>query len=370
MIVERIETANLPAATYRTARRLLDVADQRTGAARLSHERMREIVGTDADATVRRHLVELQGAGIIAYRRNSDVQIWFADWEAFNLAKEGDQHGSAVISGDQHTRKLISSDQYTRESEHSSVISSDQYTRKVISIRANRAHTDHLPHTHASAPDLDGRKEDPITDQIHPSIPADPEPQTDEASVALRLLLAAKVTKAEATPLAQTVSFERVRECVGSWWLNRKKVGGKLENDPGIVVHWLKTGKPCRDFDEREWQRSELYQAHRTPAELAADQSHAEPPTLPPPVMAQSPPPAYLDTDPAWLAIAADEHAASELAGLVAVGAVDGVPLYRLVAKDAARLSWLNQKMATRLRRLIASAVGHPVLVEFIGATE
>lgn len=370
MIVERIETADLNAAVYRTARRLLDLCNQQTGAARVTHAEMRTIAGTDADGTARNHLHQLQAAGILTYRRDGDVRIWFADWLPGNIDHHDDQQSTVVHSGARTACNLHTGARVECKTEHDSVHSGARVECKSRATRANCTPDVHSPHTYASAPDLDGRKEDPITDQINPSIPADPEPQTDEAALALRLLLAAKVTKAEAAPLAASVPFERVRECVGSWWMNRKKVGGKLENDPGIVVHWLKTGKPCRDFDEREWQRTDLYLAHRTPLELVADQSHAEPPTLPPPVVAQSPPRAYLDTDPAWLAIAADEHAASELAGLVAVGAVDGVPLYRLVAKDAARLSWLNQKMATRLRRLIASAVGHPVLVEFIGATE
>lgn len=350
MIVERIEAADLPAATYRTARRLLDLADDR-GAVKLPHDRMREVVGTDADATVRRHLVELQGAGIIAYRRNSDVQVWFADWQPGNVIS-GDQHGSVVISGDQ----------YTRGNERRSVISGDQHTRKSRAQRSKRAHTDHLPHTHASAPVLDGGMEDLDPKQNEdPSIPA---PDQDEVQQAYKLMRAIGMIPEKAKPLSK-LPFQRVRDCVAGWWMNRKCVGGALQDDCGIVVHWLETGKEPRLYDVREWQRSELYLAHRTPAELAADE--AQPPTLPAPVIVATSQPAraspYLDGHPVWLALAADPSASAELAGLVEVSAVDSVPLYVVAAKDPSRAHWLNQRMATRLRKL----VGHPCQVEVIG---
>ncbi len=348
MIVERIEAAELPAATYRTARRLLDLADDR-GAVKLPHDRMRAVVGTDADATVRRHLVELQGAGIIAYRRNSDVQVWFADWQPGNVIS-GDQHGSAVISGDQ----------YTRESEQRSVINGDQHTRKSRAQRSNRAHTDHLPHTHVSAPDLDGWMEDLDPKQNEdPSIPA---PNSNDAVPAYKLLRTIGMIPEKAKPLSK-LPFQRVRDCVAGWYMNRKCVGGALQDDCGIVVHWLESGKEPRLYDVSAWQRSELYLAHRTEAEIAADEAQTI--TLSEPVIVVSQPARaspYLDTHPVWLALAADPSASAELAGLVDIGAVGDVLVYYVAAKDPSRAKWLNQRMATRLPKL----VGHPCQVKVI----
>ena len=69
----------------------------------------------------------------------------------------------------------------------------------------------------------------------------------------------------------------------------------------------------------------------------------------------------YLDDDPAWRALVA-EGQADELAGLVEIGEVDGVPLYRFATKQA----WINQRSAVPLRKALALIVRTPVLVDFV----
>lgn len=364
MIVERIEAAELNAAVYRTARRLLDVCNQQTGAARVTHEEMRNIAGTNADGTARNHLHQLQAAGILTYRRDGDVRIWFADWLPGNLDLHDDPQSTPVHSGARTAGNLHTSARTECKPEQHSVHSGARVECKSRATRANCTPDVHPPHTHANAPDLEGRKEDPITrDHILPSIPPTPE----ETARSLALLRAVRVSPAEAKALADSHPFERIRVCVAAWWMNRKSTGGKLENEPGVVVFWLKNWGGKQEpklYDEQAWQREELYRAHRTPAEIAADE--AQPPALPEPVIVAESQPAraspYLDTHPVWLALAADPSASAELAGLVDVGAVGDVPVYYVAAKDPSRAKWLNQRMATRLRKL----VGHPCQVEVI----
>jgi hypothetical protein len=80
--LDRIEAANLPLAVYRTARRLLDRAMARNGYLEISHDEMLKICETEAWGTVRRHLIALQGAGIIKKWLNHSARVWFVDYPA------------------------------------------------------------------------------------------------------------------------------------------------------------------------------------------------------------------------------------------------------------------------------------------------
>jgi hypothetical protein len=362
MIVERIEAANLPAATYRTARRLLDICNPRTGAASVTHERLRSLAGTDADGTARRHLIELQAAGILTYRRNSEVQIWFADWQPDN-----------VISGDQSRSAVISGDHQARENEHRSVISGDHQVINSRAGRSNRASSDHLPHTHASARSgwLVGINQSTKIDN-QPTNP--PEAKTElqpwEPELSYRLLTDKRVAMRPdfARQFAQLYPFHHIRDAVAHW---RDGAGESFRKQPGIVVAWLKDpGSIVIPAASPEFLRSELGQEYRTPAELVADAIEAPPPTPPPKPLVKPPASGFLDSDPGWLAVAADTAAGDELAGLIEIGEVQGLPLYRLQAKDPTRAQYLDNRMAGRLRKVITGAIGCAVQVRIVGDDE
>ena len=63
-----------------------------------------------------------------------------------------------------------------------------------------------------------------------------------------------------------------------------------------------------------------------------------------------------------WLS----ELSFADVIGLARIDQVKGVPLYVLAARDPLRCQWLNDRMATQLRRAIAITVGNPVLVEIV----
>lgn len=73
--LEQIDTADIPAAVYRTAIRLLNMAVN--GHVRLTKDEMRDICGTTTDGTVRSHLWQLSAACIIHYSTNEDVYVNF-----------------------------------------------------------------------------------------------------------------------------------------------------------------------------------------------------------------------------------------------------------------------------------------------------
>jgi len=89
-LIARIDDAPLSAPAYRTARRLLD--RQRNGVVRLTHEELRQIAGGE-DGTARNHLHQLHAAGLIVYRRNASVTIWWQETAtpAAEIADDDDQ---------------------------------------------------------------------------------------------------------------------------------------------------------------------------------------------------------------------------------------------------------------------------------------
>ena len=183
----------------------------------------------------------------------------------------------------------------------------------------------------------------------------------------------------DATALAAKHSLAVIRTCVGAWYMNRKCVGGKLEDrSAGVAVYWLKecAGAPSNVFDDRAWQRTDLYRRHRSAEELEAERLAEVEAAERLAMMDQLPAPEprreldpelspYLDQDRAWLDLVTGDQA-GELAGLVRIDYVDGVPLYVLAARDPLRVEWLTARMVTRLRKHIALTVHHPVLVEIV----
>lgn len=94
----------------------------------------------------------------------------------------------------------------------------------------------------------------------------------------LVLLRDIHIETVQATRIAAEHPFERVRSCAASWWMNRRAVGGKLENSPGIVLYWLDNwpDRPPNTYDVAAWRQTDLYRQHRTPAELAAGDDGGE----------------------------------------------------------------------------------------------
>lgn len=364
MIVERIEAAELSAETYRTARRLLDRADENTGHLRMSHQELHKLVQTKADSTARRQLIELQAAGLLIYRRNSDVQIWFADWRPDNVIT-GDHGRSQVIMSDHHTREMTTTRSPMITDDQPEVSASDRPTREMITTRSNCASGDHLPHTHASAPDLDRQTDRIPSDPICLSVP----PPAEEQQRSLRLLRDLAIDTDTALQFVAKHPFERIRHCAAAYWMNRSAEHKPLKSS-GIVIHWLNEWpkKPPRTYDEADWRRTDMYRRHRTPEELAADNA----PPVPAPERRQpvdaGPPSPYLDRDMVWMAIQQDSRFGELLAGLIRVDTVDGTPCYVLAARDPTRIEWLQR--ATALRRLVSSAAGQQVLMEIVSPLE
>ena len=77
IMIEQLDNAHLTAQQWRTARRILDRTHPENGYARLSYEEMAAIVGSESQPTVRGHLAALAAAGLITYKRNSAVHVYW-----------------------------------------------------------------------------------------------------------------------------------------------------------------------------------------------------------------------------------------------------------------------------------------------------
>lgn len=66
--------------TYRVARRLLDRAHPANGLAVLSYEDALTVCKTNSQETVRGHLARLSALGLITYRRNGQVNVFWHGW--------------------------------------------------------------------------------------------------------------------------------------------------------------------------------------------------------------------------------------------------------------------------------------------------
>ena len=87
--VAQIETADLPAPVYRTARRLLDLAAQYDGDIIVDREEARQLCGSAADGTMRSHLIQPSRAGIIRYHTNGYVSVRFVSFHS-GIPESGD----------------------------------------------------------------------------------------------------------------------------------------------------------------------------------------------------------------------------------------------------------------------------------------
>lgn len=410
--IRQIDGADLSAALYRAARRLLDVAP--TGHAKLTKERANELCCTTSDGATRRLLGGLQAAGIIHYSTNGFVYVDFTAWTPTPKGRDWVEEPDEPLTQPQksdHPRALLDhqrakSDQEahaetnanltsTQKSDHpraeldhspsttdAARSKSARGRSKIDHPRALLDHNEAATYTHAHAggvclfvdPDPILSKEEEQTNKQTP----DPESQ----ALSFALLTHVRVKAAVAKELAALRSLEQVREAVSHWWFNRKSVGGTFDETPGIIVYWLTNwqaaGVPALSS---HFYRTDLYRNHRTQAEIDADsqidsevqtvQSRlVEPPAQRPitPAPATTPP-----TDPnaaIWAQVLAELKLTMQpmafdqwVAGTTVVS-VAGAAWTISVPNDRA-LDYLNTQLSNKVRRILSARLNQSVTVQF-----
>ena len=111
IMIEKLDSAHLTAQQYRTARRILDRTHPENGYARLSYEEMSVIVESESQPTVRGHLAALAAAGLITYKRNSAVHVY---WHIDARVVRGPEPPVAPVEPEPETLSLIHISEPTR----------------------------------------------------------------------------------------------------------------------------------------------------------------------------------------------------------------------------------------------------------------
>lgn len=223
--------------------------------------------------------------------------------------------------------------------------------------------------------------------------PLDDDTASDDTALAESLLVEVGVAPSTAKKLA-VHGLDLVRRAVATWYTQRREVGGKMENHPGIVVYWLSNlGKagipptlPAAWFDSelgakyggdkpepasRATYAVDLPGVYRLPATVAPSEP-AKP--LPPRPLATE----ALPLDGIWLQMLRELFASLpassdarawlrdsrlEETGTAPDNAGRVVPLYTVWVTDPKGLDWCNNRAAITLRRMLGSMVGHSVMV-------
>ena len=342
--------------------------------------------------TVRRQLGAIHEAGLIHYSSNGDGVVYVT----FKHLSRAHARNSAKISREsarpraenalpEATPPAAADDAARAHARNSAKIS-----RESARPRAENA----LPEANYSHGCADAGLVgwlDGSTIQTDPSPsnqPADPQPPTptappaeapaealtDEQTTAFALLSEIRMRPDKAMQIARTVPLPLIRDAVGAWWSNRKSAGGKLHEQPGVVVAHLLNGRTLLPLPPDSWPQDPLYQRHRTRAERDADAAagwrSAEVELEPDAPAAQPLAPLRPKPEPGtpaafWCQLQAD-FALHQPAGSIdstlqnswVIAYADGV--FTIGIGDAFRLDWVERKLRNQVRRRLAVIMGRP----------
>lgn len=199
-------------------------------------------------------------------------------------------------------------------------------------------------------------------------------------------MLEVGVAPATAKKLAHH-GLDLVRRAVATWYTQRREVGGKMENHPGIVIFWLsnldKAGipptlpavwfesdigkkyggdQPAPEQSTRPSYAVDLPGVYRLP--VVATPEPAKP--LPPPLAHDDPWAQFLIELPRQLP--ADSPGPMWLQGSRFVYATDvaGVPLYQVHVVDQRGVDWVVERLQVEIRKKMTVLMGKRLLVETV----
>lgn len=247
-IVDALERAELPAAIYRTARRLLDLTEPGQEYVRVTYEQMEAICATTSQETVRGHLATLARTGIITYRRNAAVHVMWHE-EAGDLVAARAQRAPDA----RNARPTNSSDTHneddgdTLRAQDARNVGRTRDTRAGRAIRAQDQHPIGIGW-------LDGNSDPkPGIDPNQPTNQPEPEGGLGETeagrSVALLTDPDVGLAAAKAQELAQRHSLETIREQVFQFLRDRQ--AGKVRS-PAVIVTRLERGYQAGRIQEAD----------------------------------------------------------------------------------------------------------------------
>lgn len=414
-LIDAIENTDLPAAVYRTAVRLARLADDQ-GRAVLSWAEYQALTGCSHADAARRHLRALRDAKLVSWRGGETVVVvWLV---SRHYVSEKRPVVSGIRQYESENRQYVRVDNNGNGHYHETkrpVVSASKHKakaarcwhqpkptvqvgKKTCSVwkraRTVGKQTSTVCHLYvwARAVCLIDPYPKPVSVEANKQS-INQSPARDDKALAYDLLAEIGVASDTARKLA-ALGFDQVRRAVAAWYVQRKEVGGKLENHPGVVVYWLnnpgKAGFPAQL--PTAWLQSELgkkYALDRDPPAPDATEVPGvyalQPPTQPAQLRPAPPkPPAPMPSDDPW-AICLKELSVELPAGYVptlngshieAAGEIqrdDGktVPLYRILIapeRAAAGLNHFTRQAGVAIRRKLGTVLGYPVQIDIVAA--
>jgi len=413
-MLEAIEDADLPIAVYRTAVRLARLADA-TGTVSLSWEAYQALTGCGHVDAARRHLRQMHAAGLIEWSGGKTVVVrWTAQLlpenaqllrgdaqqmsedaqllrgDAQQMSEDAQLLRGDNSDGDENAQQVSENRQLLRVdnndggenaqllrgnaqqmSEDAQLLRGEEPERAATARK--QAATARSPHTRTRERAL----VDCLIDLPDPEI--DTNQSNNQARVreedcdrAEALLVEVGIAPDKAKALAEH-GFDFVRRAVAHWFTQRKEVGGRYDNHPGIVIYWLanpgKAGLPSQL--PAEWFYSELGRKYAAPEDPipaldGGSEFGAGVPVAKASDLAEEAGDWAMLVRELALSLPGNETVKAWLAQsrLVAAGEVEGVPLYRVELPDPAGVGWVRDRLGPRLRRDVSALVGEKVLVE------
>lgn len=371
--LQQIEVAELSAAQYRTARRLLDRAGH-DGQLLLSLDEALTIAGTTALGTLRGHLIALARAGILRYSNaRGALLVGFLAWPVITQRANLITPRSNVIT---QRANLITPRSQMEPTEPNDELNRAPDDQNRASHDQNRAPDDQIcsPDDHLGGIKgglvgwidhslIPSEESNQPTNPITPNLEGGPKPDPVEHALSLAMLAAAGVAPVAAKAIADAHPFALVQRAVGFWWDNRE---AKFKS-PGIIVYWFKNLETAGIPVElsAQFRRSDLYRRHRTRAQIEADAGQVV-------VLRSEPPPVHRGPT-----VAADDPLGALWADIVATRNpsqrlyLEGARLAVLadghaqIVADARFVGWLNAQMSKSVSRELAMR-GHPASVVFV----
>jgi hypothetical protein len=295
-LIARLREANIFKSIKYTARSLLDLADQH-GHVRIDYDAAKKVTEINETQTLRTHLHTLKKAGIVAnYHLNGAVDITFDGYPSRAISLDDVQ----IVRGERASvrgERAIADEIVQVDISHND--ESCALTAQKCALTAQKcavsAHDDqngedaHYISARAPAHALVGWLDtsnsiDPVVPTNQPATPTDKIanlPDLVEQAQTYALLVSVRMRADNAKSISERIPFAVARQYVANWWFNRQSTGGRFENSPGIVVHWLSDPEnypPERDYP-LEMLR-DICPAAITNAEAAEMRAQAEAETL------------------------------------------------------------------------------------------
>jgi len=368
----------LTSTEFRTGILLLSVAMFGNGYANFSHEEAGLLCGTDKNATMRAHLIHLRDAGVLSdYSTNGTVRVKFAAYSGREMIvhRRSNSLAEPTNSLAEPTNSLAEPTVTNKDSDSralSQLLRALRSRDRALSQQLSRNFDDYPQGNHVvvvssnTTPSVDGNL---LTNYT-------PNALEQAQSVSILLDTDVRAKPKDAYRLSKQHSFLLIREAIAHWWSNRRSVGGKFDETPGIVTHWLDN---LEGFSipklSAAFLQSDLYQRHRTKDEMDADLIESTPQLQPDQCDPEQEPEGSSDTWPGesdtWnnvLSMLESELPASTyktwLASTAAV--IDEQSLTcTVVCENATTREWLSNRLRQMISRTINTVAQQRYHVQF-----